>query len=593
MRYAQVAYLNMAIVIEKRNKKMETIQLNLLTRKGKYTDRQETYIHTTYFQSEGVPPYPGIPKGKMLKNYKALAFKPSIAVATSQDVEQADLVVFFDKKKKPIAIYGNFAGPQFSMDTTWFWNLKTHNVVSTNPYSHSMYYMLMAYLFATNDKKFTKIWFNLDFSLKNDKNHATIYLENNQKETFGYIVTGLLYHCTDLFFCIEKLETKEELETEKGKFQQELSTEEELSAANYWNWVNQDSVLNNERWQSDLQMEVKVENPKIPVFESKQKKNFADSKDFWKQDFSMMSDEEAENLPAFLKLERESCRNLFEENKESLTKRQRRLVQQIYKGDVKNISFSGPAGSGKTTVAKIIAGALHLPLRLVTGKAGVDTSVYLGYESIQSENGVSVTKWHDGPITEAVRYGALLLFDEVNLTSPEVIGTLNTLLDDSRALVLDNGEVVKADPRFTYIEAMNRGSGYCGTEETNLSHDNRMLQVRFGEMKIEKEVEILVKNTGYDNREIVTKLCRIERYCKQNIQDTSSQLISIRDIERWIKDCRYTNDWVESGIDTVITSLVAKDEEFDEIDSETIAEVGGLAKLVYDQMEIELGGEEY
>ena len=179
------------------------------------------------------------------------------------------------------------------------------------------------------------------------------------------------------------------------------------------------------------------------------------------------------------------------------------------------------------------------------------------------------------------------------MTSPEVIGTLNTLLDDTRALVLDNGEVVKADPRFTYIEAMNRGAGYCGTEETNLSHDNRMLQVRFAEMSIEKETDILMKNTGYENRTIVEKLCRIERFCKENIQDNSSQLVSIRDIERWIKDAKYTQDWLESGLDTVITSLVCKDEEYDEITPETIAAIGGIAHLVYEQMKLELEDEEY
>lgn len=557
---------------------LKTIKLNAMTRKGKIRrGANPVFPHSVFSEGEQVTPWPRIPQNKMLGAYESLSCKPGLAVAQSQDLQGEELIVFFkeeDGKDIPKYIWGNFKGPGFSKPCGWIYRFEDDFLGGTNPYSHSMYYMLMAKRFAEDNKDFEKLWFSLDFSLKNDKNHKEVYLEENQRKEFGYVVSALTYYCFEEF--------SEVLWYNDEAFQKEAEVflkGDKLKYIDFTPWINQDL-------ESDIQIP-------IPKFEKKKKPKKTSSKDFWKQDFSLMTDEEAEKLPQFLQLSREECMKLFEENKDTLTSRQKRLIQMIHAGDAKNISFSGPAGSGKTTVAKIIAGALHLPLRLVTGKAGVDTSVYLGYESIQSENGVSVTKWHDGPITEAVRYGALLLFDEVNLTSPEVIGTLNTLLDDTRALVLDNGEVVKADSRFTYIEAMNRGAGYCGTEETNLSHDNRMLQVRFAEMSIEKETDILMKNTGYENRNIVEKLCRIERFCKENIQDNSSQLISIRDIERWIKDAKYTQDWLESGLDTVITSLVCKDEEYDEITPETIAATGGIAYLVYEQMKLELEDEEY
>lgn len=558
---------------------LKTIKLNALTRKGKIRKGvSPVFPHSVFSEGEQVTPWPRIPQNKMLGAYQSLACKPGLAVSQSQDLQDGALLVFFveeDGKDVPKFILGNFDGPSFSKKCGWVYRFEDDFIGGTNPYSHSMYYMLMAKRFSENNQDFEKAWFSLDFSLKHDKNHRDVYLEENQRKEFGFVVSALTYYCFEEFS--EVLWYNEE--TFNKEVDSLIMNNMGAKVVDFTPWINQDL-------KSAGQLP-------IPTFEKKKKPKKSSSKDFWKQDFEMMPDEEAKNLPAFLQLSRNECRELFEENKDTLNSRQKRLIQMIHAGDVKNISFSGPAGSGKTTVAKIIAGALNLPLRLVTGKAGVDTSVYLGYESIQSENGVSVTKWHDGPITEAVRYGALLLFDEVNLTSPEVIGTLNTLLDDTRALVLDNGEVVKADPRFTYIEAMNRGAGYCGTEETNLSHDNRMLQVRFAEMSIEKETDILMKNTGYENRTIVEKLCRIERFCKENIQDNSSQLVSIRDIERWIKDAKYTQDWLESGLDTVITSLVCKDEEYDEITPETIAATGGIAHLVYEQMKLELEDEEY
>lgn len=576
---------------------LKTVKLNALTRKGKPSKGESpVFPHSVFSEGEKTSAWNKIPSSKKLGAYESLNWKPGKAVSCSQSLGEFPLLVFYvqeEDKDVPKYILGRFDGEDFSKPANWLWNLEEDSIGATNPYSHSMYYMLMAKKFAEGDANFVKAWFNLSFDLKNDSHHSLVYLEENQRKEFGDVVSALTYYCFE--------ELSDVLWYNQSAFDDDLNSmminNNFSKVVDFMSWINKDFDGGEEYPFSFEVVEgmkgVKVSQLPRPTFEKKKKPKKTSSKDFWKQEFSMMTDEEAKDLPAFLQLSRKECRDLFESNKDTLNSRQIRLIQMIHGGDVHNISFSGPAGSGKTTVAKIIAGALHLPLRLVTGKAGVDSSVYLGYESIQSENGTSVTKWHDGPITEAVRFGALLLFDEVNLTSPEVIGTLNTLLDDTRALVLDNGEVVKADPRFTYIEAMNRGAGYCGTEETNLSHDNRMFQVRFAEMSIDKEVDILAKNTGYDNKSLIKKLCRIERFCKEHIEDNSSQLVSIRDIERWIVDAKYTQDWLESGIDTVITSLVAKDEEYDEINPETIAQQGGLAHLVYEQMKLELEDEEY
>lgn len=329
-----------------------------------------------------------------------------------------------------------------------------------------------------------------------------------------------------------------------------------------------------------------------PEQRAKKKRKFSLSS-FLKKDWQMMSELEAANLPPVLQMERDRVRKKFEENKDLLDRRSCRMIEQIYNGDLKAASFSGPAGSGKTTAAELIAGALHLPFQLVVGKAGVDTSVYLGYESIVAKNGVSITKWHDGPITQAVRYGAVLLFDEVNLAAPEVVGTLNTLLDDSHALVLDSGEVVKANPKFMYIESMNRGVGYSGTEDTNLSHDNRLLQIRFGAMTKKREIAILEKTTGYHDQDILSILVDIEKEAKKSIQDPSSQLVSIRDLQRWIKEAKYTGEWIESGIDTIITSLVLKDDSLDEITERTIFANGGIGADILDLIMDRLEGRYY
>ena len=454
------------------------------------------------------------------------------------------------------------------------------------------YYMIMAKAMITelmNEGKstFMDLFQRMDFSLIDNPSYEKEFIQADQYELVGELSSALLYYAKKTRNFV-RIDSAKEFCQSMPKLDIDDEVTEWMTPFRYKVFNSDYEMKIDEFIKSTKHIELLRAETYIPKAKKRKDKKFS-LRSFLKKDWEMMSELEAANLPPFLQMERDRVHKKFLGNQDSLDKRTCRLIEQIYNGDLKAMSFSGPAGSGKTTTAELIAGCLHLPFQLVVGKAGVDTSVYLGYESIVAKDGSSITKWKDGPITQAVRYGAVLLFDEVNLAAPEVVGTLNTLLDDSKALVLDSGEVVKANPKFMYIESMNRGVGYCGTEDTNLSHDNRLLQVRFASMPKQKEIDILEKTTGYHDREILSILVGIEEEAKKSIQDPSSQLVSIRDLQRWITEAKYTGEWIESAVDTIITSLVLKDESLEEITQRSVLANGGigadLLELIMDKLE--------
>lgn len=582
--------------LERRGKKEMTEEKKVMMLEDWKGDKQEGMLipHSSIVKKSMIKKvYPRIDEDE--SSYQRFAFAPTKALACFNDADFACKVYSIkgtdNSIKAIICIYANdtdiVCGVLDLKESTLYFsqglNSKQFFIV---------YYMIMAKamiveLMNEGKSTFIDLFQRMDFSLIDNPAYEKNFIQADQYELVGELSSALLYYAnmTDSFV---QINSAKEFCQSMPKLDIDDEVTEWMTPFRYKVFNSDYEMKIDEFIKSTKHIELLRAETYIPKAKKRKDKKFS-LRSFLKKDWEMMSELEAANLPPFLQMERDRVHKKFLGNQDSLDKRTCRLIEQIYNGDLKAMSFSGPAGSGKTTTAELIAGCLHLPFQLVVGKAGVDTSVYLGYESIVAKDGSSITKWKDGPITQAVRYGAVLLFDEVNLAAPEVVGTLNTLLDDSKALVLDSGEVVKANPKFMYIESMNRGVGYCGTEDTNLSHDNRLLQVRFASMPKQKEIDILEKTTGYHDREILSILVDVEKEAKKSIQDPSSQLVSIRDLQRWITEAKYTGEWILSAVDTIITSLVLKDESLEEITQRSVLANGGigadLLELIMDKLE--------
>jgi len=109
------------------------------------------------------------------------------------------------------------------------------------------------------------------------------------------------------------------------------------------------------------------------------------------------------------------------------------------------------------------------------------------------------TVWIDGPMTKAVREGAILYLDEVAEARPDIIVALHSLTDHRRTLFIDKtGETIQAEDSFMLIATYNPGY-QKGFKELKPSTRQRFVSLSFVYPEIEVEKEILISETGVED----------------------------------------------------------------------------------------------
>lgn len=135
-----------------------------------------------------------------------------------------------------------------------------------------------------------------------------------------------------------------------------------------------------------------------------------------------------------------------------------------------NVLIEGPTGAGKTSAIMAWAADRELPFYSVSSSIGIEPSQLFGKFIPDNANGIV---WQDGPVTDLVRHGGVLLINEINFI-PDRIGTvLFSLLDKRREIQLmdHQGEVIRAHEDLVIFADMN--PDYSGTHPLNQALRNR------------------------------------------------------------------------------------------------------------------------
>ena len=90
------------------------------------------------------------------------------------------------------------------------------------------------------------------------------------------------------------------------------------------------------------------------------------------------------------------------------------LVSGLEEGD--RVSISGPTGSGKSSMVKYVCQKLRRPVIRVNMNGDIESSAVFGQLVVES----GATVWKDGPATDAIKYGAVLMVDEWTVMPPEI-----------------------------------------------------------------------------------------------------------------------------------------------------------------------------
>ena len=116
--------------------------------------------------------------------------------------------------------------------------------------------------------------------------------------------------------------------------------------------------------------------------------------------------------------------------------------------------LKGPTGCGKTRFVEHMAARLGRPLITVSCHDDLSAADLVGRHLIGDGN----TVWSDGPLTRAVRQGAICYLDEVVEARKDTIVVLHPLADDRRELPVERtGELLQAAPGFMLVVSFNPG----------------------------------------------------------------------------------------------------------------------------------------
>ena len=116
--------------------------------------------------------------------------------------------------------------------------------------------------------------------------------------------------------------------------------------------------------------------------------------------------------------------------------------------------IKGPTGCGKTRFVEHMAARLGRPLVTVSCHDDLSAADLVGRHLIAGGD----TVWCDGPLTRAVREGAILYLDEVVEARKDTTVVLHPLADDRRVLPIERtGELIPAAPGFMLVISYNPG----------------------------------------------------------------------------------------------------------------------------------------
>ena len=156
--------------------------------------------------------------------------------------------------------------------------------------------------------------------------------------------------------------------------------------------------------------------------------------------------------------------------------------------------LKGPTGCGKSRLVEYMAAQLGRPL--VTVACHDETSAIDLTGRYLLEGGETV--WQDGPVTRAVRSGAILYLDEFAEARSDVVVVVHPLADHRRTLHLDrHDETLVAPDEFMLVASFNPGY-QRGVKEMKPSTRQRFIALSFDYPAAEVECEIVCGETGLD-----------------------------------------------------------------------------------------------
>ena len=158
------------------------------------------------------------------------------------------------------------------------------------------------------------------------------------------------------------------------------------------------------------------------------------------------------------------------------------------------VLLKGPTGCGKTRFVEAMAHELGRDLITVAGHEDLTSADLVGRFLLKGGE----TTWVDGPLTRAVREGAICYLDEVVEARQDTTVVIHPLADHRRELPVDRlGISLRAAPGFQLVISYN--PGYQSVlKNIKESTRQRFVAIELAFQPVDVETEVVAHEAGID-----------------------------------------------------------------------------------------------
>jgi nitric oxide reductase NorQ protein len=168
-----------------------------------------------------------------------------------------------------------------------------------------------------------------------------------------------------------------------------------------------------------------------------------------------------------------------------------RLFEQAYERKIP-VMLTGPTGCGKTRFVEHMGSLLRRPVVTISCHDDLTSSDLVGRFMVTGGDVI----WTDGPLTRAVKAGAICYLDEVVEARHDSLAILHSLTDHRRALYLDRAnEVVDAPGEFMLVCSYNPAYR-SSLKELKPSFRQRFVTLSMDYLPPDREAEVVVAEAG-------------------------------------------------------------------------------------------------
>lgn len=229
------------------------------------------------------------------------------------------------------------------------------------------------------------------------------------------------------------------------------------------------------------------------------------------------------------------------------------------------VMLKGPTGCGKTRFLEHMAWKLKRPLVTIACHEDLTAADLVGRYLLLGEE----TVWQDGPLSLAVKHGAICYLDEVVEARKDTTVVIHPLTDDRRILPQEKrGLLLKAHPDFMLVISYN--PGYQSVmKDLKQSTRQRFVAIEFDYPPAAKECDIITRETGID-KETAQRLVQLGEMVRNLRQHGLEEGISTRLLV-------YTAFLVKDGLTpqsackTAVTHAMSDDPEMQTAIAEIVA----------------------